>query len=164
LEGPSDDFRANIALRVQEIEDEGGVEELLADIESAASEDLAWVADAESVDSERASVLLAAIDSWASLGSFVVVQFYGSLEPPNVGAALRWRRGPFHWAPGWRRGVAERLQALAGVLRGPLEKARAALGATSFSISVGFPWGVSVGLSWLGRDVMGFITHPPSGP
>lgn len=130
MEGPSQDLRAWVGGRLDEIESEDQLEELLAEIESAAQSDVdAGVGD----DGDE---VLAAVDAWAGLASSVVARFYAPASPwpPNIA--------------GWGRRALARLRRVCGVLLPALQKAANLLGASSWSISVGFPWGISIGLSW----------------
>jgi hypothetical protein len=85
---------------------------------------------------ESAYDQLGAIDAWASVISTAVARMYAPTSP--------WRRK----VAGWAKKVAERLRWLTGLLLTPLRAVAAVLGATSYGISVAFPWGVSVDLSW----------------
>jgi hypothetical protein len=79
---------------------------------------------------------LAAVESWASLASYAVAHFYAPTSP--------WPRD----VAGWGKEAVEQLRSIAEKLRTALADAARFLGANSFSIGVGFPWGISVGLSW----------------
>lgn len=79
---------------------------------------------------------LGAIEAWASAISTVVGRVYAPTSP--------WRRR----VAGWAKNVASRIRWLTGLLLTPLRTIASALGASSFSIGLGFPWGVSVSLSW----------------
>jgi hypothetical protein len=79
---------------------------------------------------------LAAIEAWTSLASYAVCRFYGPQSPFRRDIA------------GWSEEAVEKLRKLAGQLRPRLARVAALLGAVSFSISIGFPWGVSVGVGF----------------
>lgn len=79
---------------------------------------------------------LAAVDAWAGLASYAVARFYAPNSP------WPWHKG------GWSQSAPRRLRRVANSLRPPLERAASALGAASWSVSVGFPWGVSISLTW----------------
>lgn len=121
--------------------DEGELERVLHFIAERASEDLGATWDRpDSLSEGEAEELLGHIDAWASLASHVTYETYvGPLR--EVGAARR-------RVAGWAKGVGSRLAEFANLLTGYLRAAMRALRAQSFSISVGFPFGISVGLSW----------------
>ena len=143
LEGPNDDFREYVARRIDELDEaaEDQVEDVLRKIESEMSRDLevgvGTEAEPAESDHERALGELAAAESWAALASHAVAKFYAPASP--------W---PWRKLAGWSKGVAERLQQVADLLRKPLEAIARALGASSYSIGVNFPFGVSISLSW----------------
>jgi hypothetical protein len=80
--------------------------------------------------------LVAAVQAWASVASYATTRFY--FEGPE--SILR--RG------GFSKRVAASLQRHAKTYSGYLLRALAATGASSFSVAVGFPFGLSVGLTW----------------
>ena len=79
---------------------------------------------------------LAAIEEWASLASYAVSRFYGPQSPLRRDIA------------GWSEQAVERLRKIAETLRPRLVRVARLLNAVSFSISVGFPWGVSIGVGF----------------
>lgn len=131
MEGPSEHLRARVGERLDTIEAEHQLEELLAEIESEAQDDVAG-----GFDGENGEDILAAVDAWAGLASTVVSRFYAPASP--------WPRS----VAGWGRRALVRLRRICSVLLPALQAAANAVGATSWSISVGFPWGISIGLSW----------------
>jgi len=80
--------------------------------------------------------LAAACDGWASLVSHALAQAHAPMSPFPRNRA------------GWGRAAIQRVQQFAATLRTPLSVAQQGLQASSYSISVGFPWGVSVGFAW----------------
>ncbi len=141
MEGPSDEFRADVLESIVSVSDapdeeaELRLEATLNDIGALLERDLelgGW----ESLDAESAMDQLAAIDAWAALVSAAVARIYAPASP--------WRRR----VAGWAKSVAARLRWLTNLLLAPLRAVAAALGASSYSIGIGFPWGVSVGLNW----------------
>jgi hypothetical protein len=177
LSGPDESLRTSVAMRVQEIDEEVELEALVGEIRSAAETDVVGNAEelldplisqieAGEIDvmdtHERAALrVLATIDSWLSLASYAVVQFYATREAGNIGAAFRRRPGGLlGWAPGMARGVALQLRLFGMTFRRPLEKVARLLGATSFAVDVGLPHGASVGLSWMASDVAAIFRSP----
>src|SRR5438309_6087952 len=104
--GPNDGFRSTVALRVTELASEDELTALLDDIAWRAQADRdvieqrARVLAAEFLDpgspeaewpgyvGEEALALLSVIDSWISLASEAVIDFYENVEPPQAGAAI----------------------------------------------------------------------------
>jgi hypothetical protein len=129
VDGPSEGLRERVASALGEVSEEDQLDEILGMIEGELEGDLG----AESYDEQSE---LAAIDAWAGLASYAVGRFYAPASP------WPFRKG------GWDRRAPERLRRIGERLRGPLERAARALGAVSWSISVGFPWGVSIAVSW----------------
>lgn len=80
--------------------------------------------------------LLAAIDAWGGLASAAVARTYAPASP--------WPRS----VAGWGKNVTSALQRITRLLLMPLRVAATAMGASSWSIGVGFPWGISISLSW----------------
>lgn len=126
-----DELTAAVAARDAEEYGEDQLDEILGIIENAV--DKALQSDAQDED-EHAE--LAAVDAWAGLASYAVARFYAPKSP--------W---PWHEA-GWTKRAPERLRRIASKLRPALERAARALGAASWSVSVGFPWGISIAVSW----------------
>lgn len=86
---------------------------------------------------EESMVELAAVDAWAGLVSYVVARTYAPASPwPSLPKA------------GWSQQITQRLQQVAASLRRPLLRVKDGLHAAHVSVSVGFPWGVSVGVSF----------------
>jgi hypothetical protein len=128
MEGPDEDFRVDLAHR--RYENEGDVVEVL----HAVLERLGYQ-DGEAPEDDPFGEL-AAIEEWASLASYAVSRFYGLQSPLRTDIA------------GWSRKAVERLREIAEKLRPRLARVAELLGAVSFSISVGFPWGVSIGVGF----------------
>ena len=117
---------------------EGRLEQVLQGIQSRMQADLeghALAHEAE-LDEDDGWDLLAAIEGWAALASRAVAQVYAPASPFPKGAA------------GWGKSVVKRLRRIAGHLRGSLAAAARAVGADAFNVSIGYPWGISVGLQW----------------
>jgi len=90
----------------------------------------------EPVSNQTADEALAAIEAWAALASYAVASVYA---PANL-----LRRG----LAGWSVHVSQHLREIGDALRCPLDEVARNLKAGSMSVSVGFPWGVSVSLDW----------------
>ncbi|MGM0632503.1 MAG: hypothetical protein ACQETO_04935 [Pseudomonadota bacterium] len=137
---PDQDFRSFVAEQsraLREMTDdaaESGLDELLAvvleQLQGAIQEN-----PPESREGEP-DAIAASCHAWASLVSHAVASVYAPNSPFPRNVA------------GWGNRAVVRLNQISSVLRTPLDVAKRLLGADSYSISVGFPWGVSVGLSW----------------
>ena len=132
MNGPSEGFREEISYQLERLDSEYDLEQVLDRIETALLEDVETSRPGDQDPDE----LLAAVDSWAGLASATVARFYAPASP--------WPRS----VAGWSRRAVRRLRSIANTLVPPLKQACGVVGATSFSVSVGFPWGISIGLSW----------------
>lgn len=117
-----------------EIEQE--LDEFLAHLEDRMSQSIDIGARFETLTVEEAEDKLAAIDAWAGLISSVIGRVYAPASP--------WPRR----SAGWDKRIVKRLRRMATKLRAALAPVASALGAVHFSISVGFPWGIAIGLSF----------------
>jgi hypothetical protein len=134
-----EDYRADFEQRASSVREEGQLEELLGSIGAFAMDELVPL-EKEAHDQRAAEEILVSVEAWASLASYACTKFY--FEGPNeVGTPLR-RLG------GWSKGVVSQLTQLAQRFGQILSRAMQALGATSYSVGVSFPFGFSVGLSW----------------
>lgn len=131
MEGPPEHFRAWVGQQIQTILTEDELDGLLSEIASAAESDVSTGGDHQSGEE-----LLAAVDAWAGLASHVMSRFYAPASP--------WPRN----VAGWSRRALARLRRVCGALLPALTAGAKAVGASSWSISVGFPWGISIGLTW----------------
>ncbi len=135
MEAPDLEYRryvAEQAIHAAESRDEEAMEGLLAQVEDRALSEAAGADDRN----QGAHELLAAVEAWAGLGSYVVARFYAPHSP--------WKDD----FGGWSQKAVERLRNLANGLRGKLEQVARMIGVTSCSIAVNFPWGISIGLGW----------------
>jgi hypothetical protein len=130
MQGPDEDFRAWVGTRAAEVESEDELEGILAEIEGVVRNDVETFGEADPRDE------LAAIESWASVASYACARFYAPASP--------WRRD----VAGWSKGAVGKLRSIANSLKAALESIAQALQAASYSISVSFPWGVSIGIGW----------------
>lgn len=164
VNGPSNDFRESIyrqllGMRTRAFDDGERVtpetEELLGDVLERILGQLqvdvqeSAVLNPEPDEDQQGGVLLAtrpsledaqavavAVDEWASVASYAVAWVYAPASPlPEKLAGM-----------GGKAVVT--LRQIAGGLRLPLKAVAVGLQADSYSISVGFPWGVSVSLDW----------------
>ena len=141
MDEPSDELRVEIANALDRLTEEVAAGDGKAYGEDQLDEILGMIeveveVALESGPEENEHSELAAVDAWAGLASYAVARFYAPTSP--------W---PWHKA-GWSKKAPERLRRIANRLRPPLEKAAHALGAASWSVSVGFPWGISIAVSW----------------
>lgn len=130
-----DGLRLQFVDRIEEArsaEDEEALANVLGEIIEAAHGDLSQTAER----GEAADELVTTVDAWASVLSYATTRFY--FEGPE---SIR-RRG------GYSKGVVARLEAATSTFKPFLHKAIGATGASGFSISVGFPLGMSVALEW----------------
>jgi hypothetical protein len=153
---PYEQTRVELSDRAASLVDEDELGELLGTITERASRDLAdtlvemserygvdptAVLDgSDALNESNGNELLASVEAWASTASSLTYDMY--VGPPREVGAARLR------PPGWAKEVGNKLSDLAILLGGYLEVAMRALHASSFSISLNFPWGVAVGLSW----------------
>lgn len=105
---------------------------VLDEIATAAESDLKQVAGMRDGGHE----LVSAIETWASVASYATTRFY--FEGPES----------IFKGGGFSKNVVSSLQRHAKTYSGYLRSALAGTGASSFSIAVGFPFGLSVGLTW----------------
>jgi hypothetical protein len=144
MDAPNDEMRylaaeAGVSLRTSDYPDEEveqNLDGLLGQLEDQMSQAIEADARFESLTVEDAEEQLAAIDAWAGLISSVIGRVYAPASP--------WPRR----AAGWDKRIVKRLRRMANKLRAALVPVAAALGAVHFSISVGFPWGIAIGLSF----------------
>jgi hypothetical protein len=97
-------------------------------------------------DEAEAFERLAMIDEWASVASYVVGRVYSPMSPwPDL--------------VGYGNRAIERLRKIAQKLRDLLRPIAEFFKAVSYSVAVGFPWGVTVGLSWQPQSAAQQTTH-----
>jgi hypothetical protein len=148
MDGPNDGLRADIIAELgptrrtdfagTDLDAEGVLLNVLARIELGALEDVAVsrYRDGAEMSTDEGWDLLAGIEAWAGLASAAVGQVYAPASP--------WPRS----TSGWGKKAIAALQRVVKVLLTPLQVAAKALGASSWSVGVGFPWGLSISLSW----------------
>lgn len=110
---------------------EAALAEVIGRISEAADLDLA----ARSDGGESEQLVIDGAHAWASLLSYATTRFYFE-GPESV------------FKGGFDERVVSTLQEAAGKLKVWLIKAVRATGASSFSIGLGYPFGVSVALDW----------------
>ncbi len=128
-------FRRELVLLVEEARERQD-EDALARVLDRIAEQARVELDRVNEQTDDAIELAGAAQAWASAASYATTRFY--FEGPE--SILKFG--------GFGKDVASQLQRVAGELVPTLKRALEATGASSFSISVGFPFGVSVGLSW----------------
>lgn len=140
MNGPSMEFRLLIAkearaLREQTDDDvaETGLDNLLGRIVEELNID---VHESSLENLDIGDDLVSPCHAWASLASYAVAEVYAPNSPFPRNAA------------GWGQKAIHRLNQISQTLRRPLEIGKRSIGAGSYSISVGFPWGVSISFSW----------------
>ncbi|MGA2875197.1 MAG: hypothetical protein ABSE82_06620 [Nitrososphaerales archaeon] len=150
LNGPPDWYRQQVFKRLRALRNtyrgvrivtpylEVQLEEILSDILIAATEDLesSQIFKSEYLDADEANRLLSAVDQWASVASYAVSWLYAPQSPSPQRMA------------GWAKNIGSKLREIVGALLHALVHAAKALGASSWSIGVNFPLGISVSLSW----------------
>jgi hypothetical protein len=141
MEPPSDELRSHVAqttadLGAYELQDadEERLDQLLSELQEHLNAEISNTRG--QFEYEDAEDLLAAADAWAGLISSAVARVYAPASP--------WRGG----RAGWAEKIVRKLREMAAILKELLLPVKAALGAATFSISVSFPWGIGIGLSW----------------
>jgi len=144
MDGPSERIRLEVAGALTDIDaarpgartvdeaTETQLEGILAKITDALDDDLRR----EDPDGQPVE-LLAKVDAWAGLVSYAVGRVYGPGSPGPGGMA-----GWSHRIATWLRGIGCELTLKM------MTKAATELGPDSIFVSAGFPWGISIGLSW----------------
>jgi len=142
VNGPSEELRAQIASQLDEIalSQPNAPRSVTPETEDRLTGVLGRITaelEADPVgEDDDPQDLLDATNEWAGLLSYAISRVYAPASPWPFGLG------------GWGRGPVKNLRRAAAQLQNPLGRAAAATGANGFSVSVGFPWGVSVGLSW----------------
>ena len=140
MDGPSESLRQAIVGMLHGIDEapdlwaEQQLMQAMGVIEEGISSDIERVEPELSSDSARD--VLSAVESWTSVISAAVARVYAPTSP--------WKRR----IAGWAKEVANKIRWITNLLLAPLKGAAIVLGASSWSIGINFPWGVSVGLSW----------------
>jgi hypothetical protein len=140
MDGPRESLRQAIVGMLQDLDEtpdlvaEQRLLQALQFIEEGVTSDIERIEP--ELNSDSARDLLSAIESWTSVISAAVARVYAPRSP--------WKRR----VAGWAKEVANRIRWITNNLLTPLKAAAVVLGASSWSIGVNFPWGVSVALSW----------------
>jgi hypothetical protein len=142
LRAPSEELRGRVASGwidrdVSDDEREEILERVLDDIGAQLSSALDEAELEELTSDEEAIAQLAAIDAWTGLISHAVARAYAPASP--------WPRRPL---AGWSANVTRRLQQMAQSLRKPLDYIVARLGAATYVLSVGFPSGITLSITF----------------
>lgn len=137
---PTNELRESVSRRVVEIRamPDAEVDTILDEVIAQINGELQRELDQNPLSGDHANAqeLAAACDAWASLVSHALVQAYAPMSPFPRNVA------------GWGQRAIQRVQQFSATLRGPLAVAQQGLNASSYSISVGFPWGISIGFTW----------------
>lgn len=141
MQGPQDAIRARMAVRADHADAEEDVETALAEIEDLLTADLGSdvqpVAEGDTAARTEAGWSeLTALHQWAALASYACARFYAPASP--------WPKN----LAGWGQAVATRLQRIAHAIGTRLQAVGKQLGVTSVSVSVNYPWGISLSLNW----------------
>lgn len=150
MNGPTNEFREVVFLRLKELSNtvdgvrvvtpelEEQLDVILSEVNSAVSADVeaSSILKSRNVSTGNAYQLLAAVDQWASVASYVVAWLYAPQSPSPERMA------------GWAGTIAETLRKIATALLKALATAAKSLRASSWSIGLGFPLGISVSLTW----------------
>jgi hypothetical protein len=144
MPGPSLEFRLLIAGRLNEIDTmyHTTPREVTQEVEDQLERILDVILEQcesemqTSLGSEFAGEVIESVNEWAGLLSYAVGRVYAPTSP--------WFQG----LGGWGRGTTKSLREAARIFGKFANKAASDVGATGFGVSVGFPFGVSVGLSW----------------
>lgn len=146
MQGPSDQFRGDVARMIDALEEapdpEASLEEMLSMILGQVAEDQ----PAQLQTDDDVYPELAAIETWASLASHAVQALYAPSSPSKL-AQWKERRGEDKLA-GWCQGAAEKLRRIVEKLREGLTTVAQRLHGFSFSVGVNFPWGVAISIAW----------------
>lgn len=141
---PSDQLREEVSQRTEasilsNLSDEAqeqSLENLLDYIDARMNQSTTAIDQLAELTEDQAEEQLATIDAWASLISYAVARVYAPASP--------WPRR----RAGWAQSMVRKLQKIVKRLQSLLAPVARALAAVHFSIAVGFPWGVSVGMSF----------------
>lgn len=157
MNGPSDEFRESIYRQLATIPNHNpitGERVVTPEVEGALTQVMELILGSVVQDVEQSEVLrrdtlqagsesvseaqflLVVVDQWSSLVSYAASWVYAPASP-----------SPRRMA-GWGLQSISYIRMIANLLFTPLNAAAFALGANSYSINVGFPWGISVGLNW----------------
>jgi hypothetical protein len=140
MEGSSDELRLKVGRMLDDLKrasagtGEDRLGDILRQIHQHITKDLAgWENEVDT--EEKAARALPKIDSWLSLVSHAVNHYYAPL-------------GRSETIAGWNRDVAAEIRGIATTLQAPLRAIVGTLEAISYSIEVGLPDGISLGISW----------------
>ena len=140
MQQPKYELRQRIAEQSQQLrgladeEAEKGLEDLLTEIQKKLETELRENPP-EQQESDSAEIV-SSCHAWASLASHAVAEVYAPNSPFPRNVA------------GWGQNAIRCLNQISATLRTPLAVAKRPIGAGFYSISVGFPWGVSISFSW----------------
>jgi hypothetical protein len=130
MNGPDIEFRRSVAERIDAIQSEDALEELLEDILNRVNSDIS-----DGFDEQPPDEILGMAEAWLSVASYALDGFYSPAS----------RRPDF---AGWSKGAVEKLRKIADALRPPLNAVVRVLRSAAYSIGVAFPFGASISLTW----------------
>jgi ABC-type proline/glycine betaine transport system permease subunit len=141
---PSDQLREEVSQRTESSilsnlgpqEQEQRLENLLDYIDLSMNQSVTGIDQLAELAEDQAEDQLATVDAWVSLISYAVARVYAPASP--------WPRR----RAGWEQSIVLKLRQIVKRLQSLLIPVARALHAVHFSIAVGFPWGVSIGMSF----------------
>jgi hypothetical protein len=150
VRGPSNGYRQTVFDRLKRLENvqegvrvvtprlETQLDEILSDIygEISNAVERSRIPKSGRMGRATADQTLTAVDEWASVASYAVSWLYAPQSPSPEKMA------------GWARAISDKLRTIVNALLTALAAAAKSLGALSWSIGLGFPWGISVAVTW----------------
>jgi hypothetical protein len=141
---PSDQLREEVSQRTESSilsnlslqEQEQRLENLLDYIDVRINQSATDIDQLPELTESQAEDQLASIDAWVSLISYAVARVYAPASPWPLRRA------------GWKESLVRELRQIVKRFQSLLTPVARALRAVNFSIAVGFPWGVSIGMSF----------------
>lgn len=139
MRAPTDEDRRKIAdgtVGLRDIPNDEEAEAMLDDALSYLVTLLEKELDTNPPEDDDAEELAAACVAWASVASYALASAYAPASPFPRNLA------------GFGQRALKRILKLVKVLRRPLSVAQKGLGASSYSIGISFPWGISISFQW----------------
>lgn len=149
MDGPTIEYRMELVQLLQRDlpqtgprlvtrEAEAVLDSVLVDIASHMESDIerSQYLTSDDVSEEYTNSVLSAVDAWMSTASYVVGWIYAPQSPWPIGLT------------GWSPTIARRLRHFNQISHNILSRLRDNLGASSYTVTVSFPFGISVSLNW----------------